>query len=111
MKMAWRLISLMLILLLALTSLLPKQARADEAIIDCSLINLIATPEWYHGKKVRVIGYAVTEFEQYVLYFSETDADRLIARNGVWLSSDEKAPERLLRKGIGNMLSWLGSLI
>ncbi len=86
-----------LVFLLALSTPLSGEPRTEEAVMDCSLINLVATPERFHGKKVRVIGYAVVEFEQHVLYLSETDADRLISRNGVWLSLDEKAPPGTLK--------------
>lgn len=85
------------VFLLALSAPLSGETRPEEAIMDCSLINLVATPERYHEKRVRVIGYAVIEFEQHVLYLSETDADKTISRNGVWLSLDEKAPTGTLK--------------
>ncbi len=40
-----------------------EQKAKPANTIDCSIINLIATPEKYHNKLVRVIGFVVIEFE------------------------------------------------
>ena len=50
-----------------------------------SLIELIARPELYDGKRVRVIGFANFEFEGNGLYVSESDWRHGIYRNGVWI--------------------------
>ncbi len=91
MKLPWRLAPITLALLLALSAPLSGEERSDEAILDCSLINLIATPERYHEKKVRVMGYVVIEFERHALFLSETDSDRSLTRNGVWLQFGDRA--------------------
>lgn len=54
-------------------------------IIDVSIIRLIATPEAYDGKPVRVIGYARIVFEGSAVYIHAEDDKRSIAKNGVWL--------------------------
>ena len=50
-----------------------------------SLIELIARPELYDGKRVRVIGFVNFEFEGNALYVSREDWLQNIYRNGVWV--------------------------
>lgn len=50
-----------------------------------SLIALIATPERYDSKPVRVMGFATLEFEGNALYVTELDFQRALVRNAVWL--------------------------
>jgi hypothetical protein len=64
-----------------------------------SLIELIARPESYHGKRVRVIGFVNFEFEGNGLYVSREDWRQSIARNGVWITppkgfESDSAPSR-----------------
>ena len=54
--------------------------------INVSLINLIASPDDFHGKKVRVIGVSVIEFEGDSLYLSREDVLNGVTKNAVWLS-------------------------
>jgi hypothetical protein len=60
-----------------------------------SLIELIARPELYDGKRVRVIGFVNFEFEGNALYVSQEDWRQMITRNGVWVD-----PELALPTGI-----------
>ena len=62
----------------------------SEEIINTSIINLIATPEKYHGKKVLFIGFAVMRFEETGIYLSKDDAERRILKNSIWLSNTTK---------------------
>ena len=50
-----------------------------------SLIELVARPEAYDGKRVRVIGFVNFEFEGNGLYVSREDWEQSILRNGVWI--------------------------
>jgi hypothetical protein len=50
-----------------------------------SLIRLIQVPEKYHGKKVRVVGYARIEFEHKALYVSLEDLRHGVTKNSLWL--------------------------
>jgi hypothetical protein len=50
-----------------------------------SLVELIARPELYNGKRVRVIGFVNFEFEGNGLYISKEDWQQSIARNGLWI--------------------------
>lgn len=56
--------------------------------LDVSIINLIATPEKYHEKKVLVSGFVQIQFEGNAIYFSKTDCENLFTKNAVWLSID-----------------------
>ena len=55
-----------------------------------SLINVIANPEKYDGKRIRVSGFLHYQFEDSALYFSKDDADYLITANAVWIRYGEK---------------------
>lgn len=52
---------------------------------DVSVINLIATPGNYNGRKVRLIGYLHIEFEGDNLYLHKDDYDNGISKNAVWV--------------------------
>lgn len=55
-----------------------------------SLINLIATPEKYHGKWIRVQGVANFEFEGNALFLHREDF-KIGTKNAVWLSPNTSA--------------------
>jgi hypothetical protein len=59
---------------------------------DPSLIALIARPELFDGKHVRVIGFANFEFEGNGLYVSREDWQQNILRNGVWIVPPSPTP-------------------
>lgn len=64
-----------------------------------SLVELIARPELYHGQRVQVIGFVNFEFEGNGLYLSQTDWERGISRNGLWIEepnwfASDSAPSR-----------------
>jgi hypothetical protein len=59
-------------------------ARLNE-YQEVSLISLIANPEKYDKRHVRVIGYLNLEFEGNGLYFHKEDYDRSIEKNGLWV--------------------------
>ena len=50
-----------------------------------SLVELIARPELFDGRRVRVIGFANFEFEGNGLYLSREDWRQNIFRNGIWI--------------------------
>jgi hypothetical protein len=51
-----------------------------------SIINLIATPEKYHGKKIQIIGYLHLEFEGDAIYLHKEDYVNGICDNGLWVN-------------------------
>lgn len=62
---------------------------------NVSLIQLIATPEKYHGKKVLVIGYLNIEFEGNAIYLHEEDYKHGLDKNAFWVDfSKEIKPEK-----------------
>lgn len=63
---------------------------ANQDALDISIINLIATPEKYHGKVVRVIGVGNLEFEGDAIYLSRDDY-KYVSNNGLWIELGEKA--------------------
>jgi hypothetical protein len=68
--------------------------------VEVSLVQLIATPERFDGKQVRVIGYCWLEFEGDALYLSPDDHANNIFRNAVWLTiSREKREEWFTVRG------------
>ena len=50
-----------------------------------SLLTLIARPELFDGKPVRVIGYVHFEFEGNGLYVSQDSYEHGVTRNGIWI--------------------------
>ena len=50
-----------------------------------SLVELIARPEAFDGKRVRVIGFVNFEFEGNGIYLSELDWRNSIYKNGLWI--------------------------
>ena len=97
--------------------------RPGEPILDASLIQLIANPDRYDGKPVRVLGFLHVEFEGTALYLSRDDANYLITRNGLWISFERspgpKSPVNrkfVLIEGtfdktlVGHMGSWSGGI-
>jgi hypothetical protein len=70
----------------------------EEFGTHVSIINLIATPEKYHGEKVLVDGYMVFDFESNGLYLTKGSADNSMTKDALWLSLEEffdKLPEEV----------------
>ena len=59
-------------------------ARAEEPT-DVSMVQLVATPERYQGKVIRVVAFLHIEFEGNGLYTHEEDYRRSLYKNGVWV--------------------------
>ncbi len=78
-----------LVLCVALLFGLGDAARSAE-IPEVSLIQLIASPERYDGKRVRVEGFALIEFEGNALYFHKEDKDVGLSKNAIWLEVPEE---------------------
>jgi len=112
-----------LLFLLSLLCWLAQPLAAAEPI-DVSLVRLIANPNDYDGKLVRVIGYARLEFEGDAIYLHEDDYKHSIYKNGLWMDVSEDMRKRkteLDRKYVliegtfdakmtGHMGLWSGSI-
>lgn len=79
---------ILLILLLAITqiSAAPAPPSNAEQVHTVPLVAVIANPERYHGKVVRVMGFLVLEYEDDALYLSKSDFDQLFTTNAVWVN-------------------------
>ena len=94
-----------------------------------SIVELLAQPVRYHGKRVRVKGFLHVRFEGTAIYLSREDAEHLITRNGFWVTFDPKAtrfedgdePKQLDAKyvliegtfdknGFGHLGGWAGAI-
>jgi hypothetical protein len=64
--------------------LLVAPSNAQQPI-DVTLIQLIATPEKFDGKLIRVIGFLRLEFEGNVLYLHRKDYENALLGNGIWV--------------------------
>jgi hypothetical protein len=63
-----------------------------------SLIELIARPELYQGKRVLVAGFANLEFEGNGIYVSREDYDQMLDKNGLWLDVSDSIARRFAGK-------------
>lgn len=87
--MAMKITTLILISLLIAPSF--AQSRRPTPV---SIVQLIANPRAYHGKFVRVIGFASVRFEGTAIYLNEDDYRHGIHKNGLWLDLDGGKPRR-----------------
>jgi hypothetical protein len=78
-----------------------RDSRCEEVdaqdrctLYGVSLIELIARPEEFDGRRVRVIGFVRLEFEGNGIYVSREDWEHSISRNGLWI----EPPENVLRQ-------------
>ena len=118
--------SISLAIALTCSLLAPSSPRAENGEPgEVSLVQLIANPADFAGKRVRVFGFCRLEFEGTALYLHRDDAEWGIAKNGFWLGVGWPVPESfrplgdeyVLVEGVvdpqrkGHMGSWSGSLI
>lgn len=94
--------------------------------VSVSLIRLIANPDAFDGKLVRVFGYVRVEHEGTSIYLHREDYVKGLSKNGLWLAaSDVAAPGsreaavqnryaliegRFSAKMTGHMGLWSGSI-
>jgi hypothetical protein len=64
---------------------------------DVSIIRLIAAPERFAGKLVRVIGYLNIEFEGDAIYLHEEDFRRSLCMNSLFVHADDDMMTELKR--------------
>jgi hypothetical protein len=72
-----------------------EDPRFSDRLLRVSMIRLIANPERYHGKPVRVEGFLTVGFEDNAIYLSREDAGYLITKNGLWVTILDEDWERL----------------
>jgi hypothetical protein len=59
---------------------------SDDTAQDVSVIQLIAQPEKFDGKRVRFIGFLRLEFEGNAIFLHREDFDLGISSNGLWVN-------------------------
>lgn len=64
-------------------SKVPEQMRPAEQL---PLVRLVVSPEKYHGKRVRVIGFVRLEFEGNAVYTYKEDYQHGLIGNGAWIN-------------------------
>jgi hypothetical protein len=106
-----------------LAGLVALPAKAQEPI-NATLIQLIANPEKFDGKLIRVIGFLRLEFEGDVLYLHREDYENAILGDGIWVDVTPEITKQsktlnmnyVLLEGIfssrehGHMGAWSGTI-
>jgi len=74
----------LIVLVCIVTFLLVAPIQAQEPT-DVTLIQLIANPEKFDRRLIRVIGFLRLEFEGNVLYLHREDYENAILGDGIWV--------------------------
>ena len=64
--------------------------KPNQNAVPISIVSLIANPDRYHGKYVRVIGAINLEFEGNSICIHKDDVVERISKNCLWLTLNEK---------------------
>ena len=72
-----------------------------------SIIELIAHPENFDGKKIRVFGYLHLMFEDSSLYLSKEQADYGTIRSSIWVTFGKDTKFTVLKKNVRNPIEYL----
>lgn len=62
------------------------QGGPDNGPQEVSMIQLIADPQRYDGKRVRIIGFLHLEFEGDAIYLHREDFEHGITKNALWVN-------------------------
>jgi hypothetical protein len=106
-----------------LTALLATPITAEQPV-NVTLVRLIANPEKFDGKLIRVIGFLRLEFEGNVLYLHREDYEFAILGDGIWVDITPEMTKQsktlnmnyVLLEGIfssrerGHMSMWSGTI-
>jgi hypothetical protein len=72
------------------------------------MVQLLATPERFDGKRIAVAGWCNLEFEGNALYFHEVDFRYGLVTNAIWLEVPHPLPEKH-RAAHGNYAGVVGT--
>jgi hypothetical protein len=75
---------------------------ASDRPVAVSLVQLIATPEAFDGRLVRVQGFVRIEHEGTAVYLHRDDCEHMLTKNGLWLAVNDSAPEGSREAGVNN---------
>jgi hypothetical protein len=108
------------VLVVAFSTGSSRAQQTGAEVLDVSLIQLIASPEKFEGRRVQLKGYCRFVFEEQSLYLHREDAELLNTANAVWI--DSKGHEGMDRSFVrvegtftgakhGHLRLWPGSLV
>ena len=83
----------------------PPAAPDPGRPVSVSLIRLIANPEAFDGKLVRVFGYVRVEHEGTAVYLHREDYVKGLSKNGLWLAANDSAAEGSREAAVQNRYS------
>jgi hypothetical protein len=63
-----------------------------------SLIQIIANPDLFEGKRVRFVAFFHLEFEDSGLYLHKEDSDQMLSENSVWIDLPSDIDQALVKK-------------
>jgi hypothetical protein len=67
----------------------------EARVPNVSLIQLIANPQQYEGKRIRIIGYLHLEFEGDAIYLHREDFEQGIVENAIWINTPKALTDEL----------------
>lgn len=67
------------------------EGQNKEKCLEVSMIQLLANPSHYHGKRVRVVGVASLDFEANHLFLSKEHLKYSVQKNALWINMDFNA--------------------
>lgn len=70
-----------------------KPGASPQQPLSVSLLQLIATPDNFEGKYVRIWGFVRIEHEGTAVYLHREDAEHMLTKNGLWLAANDASPE------------------
>jgi hypothetical protein len=79
---------------LTLEAIQSFEPKFDGRAQDLSIIELIANPLKYDGKRVQVIGFLRLEFEGNAIYLHQEDFEHAISRNAIWIDRPTDLSEK-----------------
>ena len=68
-----------------------KPGSSPQQPLSLSLLQLIATPDAFEGKYVRVHGFVRIEHEGTAVYLHREDSEHMLTKNGLWLAASDTA--------------------
>jgi hypothetical protein len=96
-----------------------KPGSSPRQPLSVSLLQLIATPDAFEGKYVRVHGFVRIEHEGTAIYLHREDYEHMLTKNGLWLAASVAVAEgskeaqvqgRFTAKTQGHLGLWSGAI-
>ena len=91
-------------LLVAFASTAFSADAASDEVRTVSIIRLIAAPQQYAHKLVRVVGYLNIAFEGDAIYLHEEDFNRSLTANALWIDAKPEMRKELRKLSRGYVI-------